>query len=75
MPNDDDDNDFALDYPKNGKDSSYQMLVIYQYTRRHIADGVELNQLRPIILITRKLVLVGSKFLTAMILKILSSGM
>jgi hypothetical protein len=51
------------------------MLVIYQYTRRHIAEGLELNQLRSIILKPRKFVLVGSELLTEMTLKILSSGM
>jgi hypothetical protein len=51
------------------------MLVIYQYTRRHIAEGLELNQPRSIILIPRKFLLVGSELLTTMTFKILSSEM
>ena len=50
-------------------------MFIYQYTRRHIAEGLELNHLRSIILTPRKFVRVGSERLTAMTLKILSSGM
>jgi hypothetical protein len=66
---------FPLDYPKNGKGSPSQMVVIYQYTRRHIAEGFELNLPRSIIPTPPKFVLVGSEFRTATTLKILSSGL